>query len=60
MADYLIALVADATAIRRIVTVSTTRRTPTVWQMVRQEALSGKGSHPLPEQAEAPHLSNPA
>jgi nucleoside-diphosphate-sugar epimerase len=60
LADYLIALVADATAIRRIVTVSTTRNTPTVWQMVRQEALSGKGSHPAPKRTEAPNLSNPA
>lgn len=40
LADYLISLVADTASVGQIVIVSTTQRTPTVWQMVRQEALS--------------------
>jgi nucleoside-diphosphate-sugar epimerase len=40
LADYLISLVADAASVGRTVIVSTTQRTPTLWQMVRQEALS--------------------
>jgi nucleoside-diphosphate-sugar epimerase len=49
LADYLIALVAETAAIRRIVTISTTQHTPTLWQMVRQEALSSKGSRLAPK-----------
>jgi nucleoside-diphosphate-sugar epimerase len=40
LADYLISLLADAASVGRTVIVSTTQRTPTLWQMVRQEALS--------------------
>ena len=40
LADYLISLVADAASVGRTVIVSTTQRTPTLWQMVRQEAVS--------------------
>jgi len=40
LADYLISLVADAASVGRTVIVSTTQRTPTLWQMVRQEAMS--------------------
>jgi nucleoside-diphosphate-sugar epimerase len=40
LADYLISLVADTASVGRTVIVSTTQRTPTLWQMVRQEALS--------------------
>lgn len=44
LADYLISLVADPTSIGRIVVISTTQSTPTLWQMVRQEALSDNDS----------------
>jgi len=40
LADYLISLVADAASVGRSVIVSTTQRTPTLWQMVRREAVS--------------------
>lgn len=44
LADYLISLVADSTSVGRVVVVSTIHSTPTLWQMVRQEALSAKDS----------------
>jgi nucleoside-diphosphate-sugar epimerase len=56
LADYLIALVAETAAIRRIVTISTTQRTPTLWQIVRKEALSTKGSRYATKSTETPHL----
>ncbi|OBG19747.1 NAD(P)-dependent oxidoreductase [Mycobacterium sp. 852002-51057_SCH5723018] len=49
LADYLIALAAETASIRRIVIISTTQHTPTLWQMVRQEALSSKGSRVEPK-----------
>lgn len=42
LADYLITLVADTATVRRIVTVSTTQHTPTLWQMARQQAQGVK------------------
>lgn len=50
LADYLISLLDDPTSVGRVVIVSTTHSTPTLWQMVRQEALSAKdsGSVPIP------------
>ncbi|OBB78035.1 NAD-dependent epimerase [Mycobacterium colombiense] len=46
LADYLVSLVADSASVGRIVIVSTTDSTPTLWQMVRREALSTKDSGP--------------
>lgn len=50
LADYLISLIADSSSVGRIVIVSTTDSTPTLWQMVRREALPAKdsGSAPIP------------
>jgi putative NADH-flavin reductase len=39
LADYLLALVSDSTAIAKTVIVSTTEGTPTMWQMIRREAF---------------------
>lgn len=44
LADYLISLVADSTSAGRTVIISTTQSNPTLWQMVRQEALSANDS----------------
>jgi putative NADH-flavin reductase len=44
LADYLISLGTDSASAGRIVIISTTQHTPTLWQMVRQEALSGNDS----------------
>ncbi|MEE3754610.1 hypothetical protein KN250_025345 [Mycobacterium intracellulare] len=49
LADYLVSLVADSTSVGRIVVVSTTQSTPTLWQMVRREALSAKDSDSIPK-----------
>jgi nucleoside-diphosphate-sugar epimerase len=46
LADYLVALATDATAIGRTVIVSTTDDTPSLWQMIRREAGSRDGSAP--------------
>jgi nucleoside-diphosphate-sugar epimerase len=48
LADYLVSLVTDAASVRGTVIVSTTQRTPTLWQMVRNEALSPKDSGWVP------------
>jgi nucleoside-diphosphate-sugar epimerase len=40
LADYLVSLSADPASARRIVTVSTTENTPSLWQMIRREAGS--------------------
>ncbi|AFS14024.1 MULTISPECIES: NAD(P)-dependent oxidoreductase [Mycobacterium] len=48
LADYLISLVTDSASLRRIVVISTTQSTPTLWQMVRREALSAKDSDSIP------------
>lgn len=50
LADYLVALAADAAAARRTVIVSTTDSTPSLWQMIRREAGSGDDSstHSVP------------
>jgi len=39
LADYLVKLAQDGTAERKTVVVSTTERTPTVWEMIRREAF---------------------
>jgi uncharacterized protein YbjT (DUF2867 family) len=39
LADYMIALAGDPSAAGKTVVVSTTERTPTMWQMVRREAF---------------------
>jgi len=39
LADYLVKLVQDGTARWKTVVVSTTERTPTVWEMIRREAF---------------------
>jgi uncharacterized protein YbjT (DUF2867 family) len=44
LADYLVALAADAAATRRTVIVSTTDNTPSLWQMIRREAGTGNDS----------------
>jgi nucleoside-diphosphate-sugar epimerase len=44
LADYLVAVAADAATVRRTVIVSTTQSTPSLWQMIRREAGSGKDS----------------
>lgn len=49
LADYLVSLVADSTSVGRIVVVSTTQSTPTLWQMMRREALSAKDSDSIPK-----------
>jgi nucleoside-diphosphate-sugar epimerase len=41
LADYLVSAVTDATSVGRVVIVSTTDHTPTLWQVLRQEARSG-------------------
>jgi nucleoside-diphosphate-sugar epimerase len=46
LADYLVSLSADPASARRIVTVSTTENTPSLWQMIRREAGSREGSRP--------------
>jgi nucleoside-diphosphate-sugar epimerase len=46
LAHYLISLVADSASIGRYVIVSTTEGTPTVWQMIRREAVSANASKP--------------
>jgi nucleoside-diphosphate-sugar epimerase len=40
LADYLVALAADSSTARETVIVSTTEHTPSLWQMIRQEAGS--------------------
>jgi nucleoside-diphosphate-sugar epimerase len=45
LADYLVALAADATAVHHTVIVSTTVDTPSLWQMIRREAGSGNEPH---------------
>ena len=47
LADYLVAVVADATAVHHTTIVSTTVNTPSLWQMIRREA--GSGSAPQRE-----------
>ncbi|OBB96476.1 NAD(P)-dependent oxidoreductase [Mycobacterium sp. 852002-40037_SCH5390672] len=44
LADYLVAVAADAAAVRQTVIVSTTANTPSLWQMIRREAGSGNDS----------------
>ncbi|MDT5148146.1 MAG: hypothetical protein QOC58_2791 [Mycobacterium sp.] len=44
LADYLVAVAADASTVRRTVIVSTTVNTPSLWQMIRREAGSGNDS----------------
>lgn len=44
LADYLVAVAADAAAVRRTVIVSTTENTPSLWQVIRREARSGSDS----------------
>ena len=46
LADYLVAVAADATTVGRAVVVSTTVNTPSLWQMIRREA--GSGATPTP------------
>jgi hypothetical protein len=46
LADYLVSLAADSTKARRTVIVSTTKSTPSLWQMIRREAGSGDGPGP--------------
>jgi putative NADH-flavin reductase len=41
LADYLVAVVADADAVHHTTIVSTTVNTPSLWQMIRREAGSG-------------------
>jgi putative NADH-flavin reductase len=50
LADCLISFVTDSASVGRIVIVSTTQHTPTLWQMIRREALSGedRGQVPAP------------
>lgn len=48
LADYLISLVTDSASLGRIVVISTTQSTPTLWQMVRREALPAKDSDSIP------------
>ena len=48
LADYLVAVAADATTVRRTVIVSTTEGTPSLWQMIRREAGSGNGTGTQP------------
>lgn len=48
LADYLISLVTDSASLGRIVVISTTQSTPTLWQTVRREALSAKDSDSIP------------
>jgi len=50
LADYLVAVAADVTTVRRTVIVSTTEGTPSLWQMIRREAGSGNdtGTQPVP------------
>ena len=48
LADYLISLITDSASTGRIVIVSTTQRTPTLWQMMRQEAVSGNDRRQTP------------
>jgi putative NADH-flavin reductase len=44
LADYLVAVAADGDTVRRTVIVSTTVKTPSLWQMIRREAGSAKDS----------------
>lgn len=46
LADYLVALTADSSAVGKTVVVSTTEDTPSVWQMIRREASSGNAPRP--------------
>jgi nucleoside-diphosphate-sugar epimerase len=46
LAHYLLALADDRAAIGKTVVVSTTRHTPTVWQMIRREAFAKPAVHP--------------
>ncbi|OBI13939.1 NAD-dependent epimerase [Mycobacterium sp. E2327] len=48
LADYLVRLAHDGTARRKTVVVSTTEHTPTVWKMVRREALKKAWPHEVP------------
>jgi hypothetical protein len=41
LANYLVAVVADADAVHQTTIVSTTVNTPSLWQMIRREAGSG-------------------
>ncbi|MGB9248790.1 MAG: NAD(P)H-binding protein [Mycobacterium sp.] len=45
LAHYLLALADDRAAIGKTVVVSTTRHTPTVWQMIRREAFAKPAVH---------------
>ncbi|ORW27271.1 NAD-dependent epimerase [Mycobacterium paraense] len=45
LADYLVKLAQDGAASRKTVVVSTTERTPTVWEMIRREAFKGEAPH---------------
>lgn len=49
LADYLVSLVGDPASVGRATIVSTTQHTPTMWRMVRQEALSTNNSGPAPD-----------
>lgn len=46
LADYLVSLAADSASARRTVIVSTTESTPSLWQMIRQEAGSPESAGP--------------
>ncbi len=45
LADYLVKLAQDWPASRKTVVISTTEHTPTVWEMVRREALQSDAPH---------------
>jgi uncharacterized protein YbjT (DUF2867 family) len=46
LADYLVSLATDPTTAGRTVIVSTTEHTPSLWQMIRQEAGSSESAGP--------------
>jgi putative NADH-flavin reductase len=54
LANYLISLASDSASIGRAVVVSTTEQTPTLWQMMRREALSGNDGGQIPASSVEP------